>query len=484
MLFRSLPVTPFGNEIYVANRGANALNIYPNTGASIVNSAANAPVVLPVGQEATFVCTSATQWWTTESILAAGTNVTLTPSAGVLTISATAGAAVPASPTNSVQWNNAGAFGGSASFLFPPGANPFATIQGTTATNQLRIGPAFTAPGLAAQYAAGGTSTVYIETDGSNQDGQLVYFNNGGSAAVSGYIGYAYDTNAPYIRIVDADDDAPYITFNTIGTGTITNPLYVSAFGARGTNASRTLGNNSGFSWYVGANTNAAALITADTPIMELDTQFLRIPNGTTAQRPATPILGMIRYNSTTSRVEMYDQTTTTPQWTSLMGVIDKSTTAVTATVAAATTIMTYSVPGGTLLTDGVLRFSLEGDWVNASGAARTCTFLVSYGGTTLWSATTPSLANATRTGWELQLNLVAASSATAQSLTGTLTMSTIGTPTTGTTGVIGATAFGNASIYGTSAVNSAVAQTLLVTVAFSGATPGFTRRFYTIEKL
>ena len=39
-------------------------------------------------------------------------------------------------------------------------------------------------------------------------------------------------------------------------------------------------------------------------------TDFLKLPVGTTAQRPATPASGMIRQNSTTGNPEWYDATT------------------------------------------------------------------------------------------------------------------------------------------------------------------------------
>ena len=38
-------------------------------------------------------------------------------------------------------------------------------------------------------------------------------------------------------------------------------------------------------------------------------TSALKLPVGTTAQRPVTPVVGMIRYNSTTSLVEVYNGT-------------------------------------------------------------------------------------------------------------------------------------------------------------------------------
>lgn len=205
-------------------------------------------------------------------------------------------AVVPGGANTNVQYNNAGAFGGSSAFDFTAGANPFVSILGTLATNQLRVGGSTNI----------GTATVYIESDGTNNEGQRVYFNNGGNAAVSGFIGYAYDTNTPYIKITDADDDPPYVSFDTIGTGTYAAPLYVSAFGARGNYGTRTASANTGFAWYVGANTSAAALITAGTTVMELDTQFLLLPRGTTAQRP-TGMNGMHRYNSTLNAHDFYE---------------------------------------------------------------------------------------------------------------------------------------------------------------------------------
>jgi hypothetical protein len=40
------------------------------------------------------------------------------------------------------------------------------------------------------------------------------------------------------------------------------------------------------------------------------DTGFIRLPNGTTAQRPSSPVAGMFRYNTTESRHELYNGTT------------------------------------------------------------------------------------------------------------------------------------------------------------------------------
>ena len=37
------------------------------------------------------------------------------------------------------------------------------------------------------------------------------------------------------------------------------------------------------------------------------DTNFLQLPAGTTAQRPANPEAGMMRFNTDTGQVEWYD---------------------------------------------------------------------------------------------------------------------------------------------------------------------------------
>lgn len=191
------------------------------------------------------------------------------------------GTTAPASPAASVQFNNSGSFGGSANLTWDNTNNRLSIITGTLAQSRLRVGGSTDVS----------TATVYIETDASDNEGQRVYFNSG-SVATSGWIAYAYDTNRPYIRITDADDDPTFISFNTIGAGTYAAPQYSSSFGARGTIA----GIATGFSWQV-----------SGTEIASMDTQFFKQPSGTTIQRPGTPSAGMLRYNSTTTLTEEYN---------------------------------------------------------------------------------------------------------------------------------------------------------------------------------
>ena len=58
----TLPTAVAAKRVIIANRGANPVNIYPATGASIGALAANAPVLLAVNQSVEFFARSATQW--------------------------------------------------------------------------------------------------------------------------------------------------------------------------------------------------------------------------------------------------------------------------------------------------------------------------------------------------------------------------------------------------------------------------------------
>jgi hypothetical protein len=65
-----LPTAVAGYVIIVRNGGANALNVYPATGAAINAGAANAAHSLPVGAMIQYVAMSTTQWYTMSSTFA------------------------------------------------------------------------------------------------------------------------------------------------------------------------------------------------------------------------------------------------------------------------------------------------------------------------------------------------------------------------------------------------------------------------------
>jgi hypothetical protein len=105
--------------------------------------------------------------------------------------------------------------------------------------------------------------------------------------------------------LVDEDDDPPYVSFQTIGTGDFANPQYESSFGARGSTANRT----TGFAWYLGNSSNGG------TEIMALDSNFVRIPTGSTATQPSATN-GMMRYDTTTNKLRAVEN----GSWTNVIG--------------------------------------------------------------------------------------------------------------------------------------------------------------------
>jgi hypothetical protein len=389
--------------------------------------------------------------------LVAGTNITITPSAGSLTISASGGGSgSPASPVNSVQFNNAGAFGGTSNLLWD-NTNNRLDILGADQTQRLRIGGSDDPS----------TAAVYIQVNGNAiSEGQRVYFKRN-SPGINGWITYHYDGSTPNIRLTDEDDDPPYIQFNVIGSGTYAAPLYSNTFGGRGPTAGAT----TGFSWKVNG-----------TEIASIDTNFFQQPSGTTANRPATPVAGMTRYNTTLECEEVYSAS----NWVRNIGIIDKSVVDTVITTAGPNSMFSFNVPGGTLGTDRILRFKSAGRWSNASGANRTVTIAISYGGTTLYSDISAALATGSTTGWNIEFELIANNSTTSQKLIGVIMIGSTGAVTTGVTGDIATDEItSNAMIVGNNgSINSATNQTLDVSVTFNGAGITWTKHYHTLELL
>ena len=72
-----LPTGVVGLRCVIVNRGANPLNVYPALGAAIDAAATNVAVTLPIGASATYEALSATQWYTVDAPLSAGTSTTV-----------------------------------------------------------------------------------------------------------------------------------------------------------------------------------------------------------------------------------------------------------------------------------------------------------------------------------------------------------------------------------------------------------------------
>ena len=107
--------TPFGREVTIVNRGANPVVVYPASGAAIDGASTNAGITVPVNGEVSFFSSSATQWYSTNPVIAAGTGVSVTQGNGAITIANTgvtsivAGTGISISgSTGAVTVNNTG----------------------------------------------------------------------------------------------------------------------------------------------------------------------------------------------------------------------------------------------------------------------------------------------------------------------------------------------------------------------------------------
>lgn len=97
-----LPSSAIGRQITVINRGANPLNLYPNTSAAIDGAAANAAVVVPVNASITVVSSSTTQWFTSKAVELAGTGLSVTYGNGGVTYANTGVTSVALSLTGGI----------------------------------------------------------------------------------------------------------------------------------------------------------------------------------------------------------------------------------------------------------------------------------------------------------------------------------------------------------------------------------------------
>jgi hypothetical protein len=59
-----LPTVPAGARIVIVNTSANALNVYPPSGAVVNSAATNAAYSQPAGARLEYISTSTTQWYT------------------------------------------------------------------------------------------------------------------------------------------------------------------------------------------------------------------------------------------------------------------------------------------------------------------------------------------------------------------------------------------------------------------------------------
>jgi hypothetical protein len=128
-----------GREITVINRAANALLVYPPSGAAIDGAATNAAVSVPVNGWLTVDCLSSTQYFTIDPVMVGGTGVSITQSNnGTVTIANTL---TKFTPTICMQAgdNNTYYFTLYATFPFTINGAYYQTTAGTITAN-IKIG--------------------------------------------------------------------------------------------------------------------------------------------------------------------------------------------------------------------------------------------------------------------------------------------------------------------------------------------------------
>lgn len=132
------------------------------------------------------------------------------------------------------------------------------------------------------------------------------------------------------------------------------------------------------------------------------------------------------------------------------------------------TTTYSFSVPANTLGTNKALRVTIQGDYLNNSGAVRTYRLRIKYGATTLLDDTAGNItASASRRPYTLEFILSAVNSTSAQQMNGIHSLSN-STATTGEGGIGGVFDVASGVFSGTSAEDSTGALTLDVTIEHS----------------
>jgi hypothetical protein len=126
----ALPTATAGLRVVVVNRGANTLNVYPanGSGAAIDGAAANAAVLLPANASATYEAVTATQWYTVDAPLIAGTSTTVTYGNGTVAVNNTGATSI----TGTANQITASASTGAVTLSTPATFIAPGTIQDTT----------------------------------------------------------------------------------------------------------------------------------------------------------------------------------------------------------------------------------------------------------------------------------------------------------------------------------------------------------------
>lgn len=169
-----------------------------------------------------------------------------------------------------------------------------------------------------------------------------------------------------------------------------------------------------------------------------------------------------------------------------LTGVYDRATATIDVVSSTTeTTIYTKSIGAGHMSTDRMLRLTILGDYFNNTGLGQDPRLKVSFGGTVIWDWTFPIAGqpdNANRRPFYAVINIANKASASVQFMTGIM-----GIGSANVTVGIGSEdkAAGVIASAGTFAINTASAQTLLVTAQHDTSSANLSlRRLYAMLEL
>ncbi len=177
-------------------------------------------------------------------------------------------------------------------------------------------------------------------------------------------------------------------------------------------------------------------------------------------------------------------------KWATSPSALWSSTTGVALSItntAAATTLYTVTIPGGTLGENGGVAVALYGTYLNNSGSNRTITLDISYGGTSMFADVTANLGqSASLRAWMLDMTIGGRNATNAQSLGGTFSVSALASATAGTGDFNTADTLATRTFFGTAAVDSTVDRSFTVTFTHStnNANLTVTRQFAHSSKL
>ena len=311
-----------------------------------------------------------------------------------------------------------------------------------------------------------------------------------GSIICQAATGYS---STPKTRFRSTDDGQPYVDWRTVtsfgytlgpsnaglpdpGANGVVVRTEIGTTAARtitGTTAQITLSNGDG----VAGNPTVAI---ATNPVLP-GTGSVTIPTGTTAQRSSPATDGMIRTNTDASTVEYY----VNGGWKQISSsILVRSAVPTTYTgIATENTLVTWTVPGGTLGNQYGIRLLTAGTVENTGAGNRTFTFRIYYGSTVVWADTTNAIGGGTVAVWDCRVVLTANNATNAQLLTGEIFLTGPTAPDVGINGSF-ENPRGIAILYGTCAIDSTTDQTFKLTCQASSSANTISDFFYLIEKV